>query len=63
LKHRGTFIETYPTAFLESFYKHPIKQDKWNAFLRDISHEIVPFERVVNDLRKFFAGVFEQRGL
>lgn len=59
LKNRGTFIEAYPTAFLEGFYNHPIKQDKWNAFLRDISHDVVPFEKVISDLRKFFAGVLE----
>jgi hypothetical protein len=63
LKNRGTSIEAYPTAFLEDFYNHPIKQDKWNAFLRDISHELVPFEKVISDLREFFANIFEQRGL
>ena len=57
LKNRGTSIEAPPIAFLETFYDNPIKKDKWNAFLRDISHEPVSLEKVVGDLSKFFANV------
>lgn len=58
LKNRGTSIETPPNAFLESFYTNPIKKDKWNAFLRDISHEPMSLEKVIGDLDKFFTHVF-----
>nr|WP_213158254.1 nucleotidyl transferase AbiEii/AbiGii toxin family protein [Parachlamydia sp. AcF125] len=59
LKNRGTAIEARPNAFLESFYNHPIKKNKWNAFLEDISHEPLPFEKVIKDLSEFFAKVLE----
>lgn len=58
-KNRGTSVETPPIAFLESFYDNPIKKDKWNAFLRDISHETISLERVIRDLRMFFKEVLE----
>jgi hypothetical protein len=54
LKNRGTTLEVSPIAFLESFYDNAIKKDKWNAFLRDISHETISLKDVVFDLRKFF---------
>lgn len=54
LKNRGTFIEEAPIAFMESFYDNPIKKDKWNAFLKDISHEPLPLEKIIIDLRNFF---------
>ncbi len=57
LKNRGTVLEIPPIAFLETFYDNPIKKDKWNAFLRDISHEPVSLEKVAGDLNKFFATV------
>lgn len=57
LKNRGTFVEVPPIAFLETFYDNPIKKDKWNAFLRNISHEPVSLEKVAGDLSKFFANV------
>jgi hypothetical protein len=59
LQNRGTSVEMPPIAFLESFYDNSIKIDKWNAFLRDISHEPILLERVISDLRKFFARVLE----
>jgi uncharacterized HAD superfamily protein len=34
LKKRGTALDVFPIAFLESFYDNAIKKDKWNAFLR-----------------------------
>lgn len=61
LKNRGTSAEAPPIAFLESFYDNQIKKDKWNAFLRDISHEPIPLERVVGDLRGFFTNVLEPK--
>ncbi len=54
LKNRGTVVEAFPIAFLESFYGDSIKKDKWKAFLKDISHEEISFEKVILDLRKFF---------
>ena len=57
LKNRGTSPEIPPIAFLETFYDNPIKKDKWNAFLKDISHEPVSLEKVAGDLSKFFANV------
>jgi hypothetical protein len=57
LENRGTSAEALPIAFLESLYDNPIKKDKWNAFLRDISHESISLERVMGDLRTFFTGV------
>jgi hypothetical protein len=57
LQNRGTVFEAPPIAFLETFYENPIKQDKWNAFLRDISHEPISLEKVIGDLRMFFTGV------
>ena len=57
LKNRGTSAEFPPIAFLDTFYDNPIKKDKWNAFLRDISHEPVSLEKVAGDLSKFFANV------
>lgn len=57
LKNRGTSPEILPIAFLESFYDNPIKKDKWNAFLRDISHEPISLEKVAGDLKAFFSTV------
>lgn len=57
LKNRGTVLETSPIAFLESFYDNQIKKDKWNAFLRDISHEAIPLENVTSDLKNFFQEI------
>jgi hypothetical protein len=54
LKNRGTEAQTFPTAFSASFYDHPAKQDKWNAFLKDITSSPIPLERVILDLREFF---------
>ena len=59
LRNRGTFAEIPPIAFLESFYDNQIKKDKWNAFLRDISHEPISLEKVVTDLKLFFTSVLE----
>jgi predicted nucleotidyltransferase component of viral defense system len=59
LKNRGTSAEAPPIAFLESFYDNQIKKDKWNAFLRDISHEPISLEKVIGDLRIFFKDVLE----
>lgn len=59
LKNRGTSVEIPPIAFLETFYDNPIKKDKWNAFLRDISHEPVSLEKVTGDLRAFFSAVLK----
>lgn len=59
LQNRGTRTEIPPIAFSESFYDNQIKKDKWNAFLRDISHEPVSLEKVINDLRIFFTAVLE----
>lgn len=59
LKNRGTVIEASPSAFLESFYNNPIKKDKWNAFLRDISHQTISLENVIKDLKVFFRTVLE----
>ena len=61
LKNRGTSAEAPPIAFLESFYDNQIKKDKWNAFLRDISHEPISLERVMGDLRRFFTSVLEPK--
>ena len=57
LKNRGTSPEIPPIAFLEIFYNNPIKKEKWNTFLRDISHEPVPLEKIAGDLNNFFANV------
>jgi predicted nucleotidyltransferase component of viral defense system len=61
LKNRGTSVEAHPIAFLESFYDNQIKKDKWNAFLRDISHEPITLERVMSDLKRFFMRVLESK--
>ena len=61
LKNRGTSAEAPPIAFLESFYDNQIKKDKWNSLLRDISHEPITLERVMNDLRIFFRRVLEPK--
>jgi hypothetical protein len=53
LTNRGTAFDASPIAFLESFYDNAIKKDKWNAFLKDISHEPMPLERVMLDLKSF----------
>ena len=54
LKNRGTVADTLPAAFLEPFYGNPIKQDKWNAFLKDIAHAPIPLEKVMLDLKSYF---------
>lgn len=54
LKNRGTIVEAPPIAFLESFYDNSIKRDKWNSFLKDISYEAIPLEKVMLDLRAYF---------
>jgi len=56
-KNRGTSIESFPIAFLETFYGHPTKKDRWNAFLKAISHEPIALEKVVDDLKAFFTEV------
>lgn len=61
LINRGTNAEMPPIAFLESFYDNPIKKDKWSAFLRDISHEQISLEKVVDDLKAFFTNVLEPK--
>ncbi|KAF3361903.1 Uncharacterized protein PHSC3_001557 [Chlamydiales bacterium STE3] len=61
LKNRGTSIEAPPIAFLESFYNNSVKKHKWNAFLKAISHELVPLEKVVDDLRRFFTFILEPK--
>lgn len=60
LNNRGTILEASPKAFLESFYDNTIKKDKWNSFLKDISHEPIPLEKVIGDLRLFFTHVFKE---
>lgn len=57
LKNRGTTLEAAPIAFLESFYDDSTKKAKWGSFLRDISHEAIPLEKVMIDLRSFFEGL------
>lgn len=57
LKNRGTTLEISPIAFLKTFYDNQIKKDKWNAFLKDISHEAVSLEKVITDLRNFFVNL------
>lgn len=57
MKNRGTTLEDSPSAFLESFYGNSIKKDKWNAFLKDISHEPISLQKVVFDLTSFFAQI------
>lgn len=54
LKNRGTVVEAPPIAFLEAFYDNSIKRDKWNSFIKDISHEAISLEKVMLDLRDFF---------
>ncbi len=54
LKNRWTVIEGMPQAFSESFYANPTKKEKWDAFLKSISHEPVQLEKVIGDLREFF---------
>lgn len=54
LQNRGTTANTIPAAFLEPYYGNSIKQDKWNAFLRDIAHDPIPLEKVMSDLRNYF---------
>lgn len=55
LKNRGTVIEGVPVAFLESFYDSPIREDKWNAFLKDISCDsCLSLKQVSLDLKGFF---------
>jgi len=57
MKNRGTLLESSPSAFLETFYDNAIKKDKWNSFLRDISHEPISLEKVISDLRSFFKNL------
>jgi len=54
LNNRGTVVEVPPAAFLESFYDNPTKKDKWNSFLKDISHEPEPLAKIMIELRTFF---------
>ena len=60
MENRGTTLEASPSAFLESFYGNSIKKDKWNAFLKDISHEPISLEKVIFDLKSFFAEIFSK---
>lgn len=59
MRNRGTSVEIPPIAFLESFYDNPIKKDKWNAFLKDISHEPISLETVMDDLRGYFTEILK----
>ncbi|MBX7066369.1 MAG: nucleotidyl transferase AbiEii/AbiGii toxin family protein [Parachlamydiales bacterium] len=60
LKNRGTTLEGMPQAFSESFYKNETKNEKWNAFLKNISHEPLPLEKVIGDLKLFFNYLIPQ---
>ncbi|WP_044882501.1 nucleotidyl transferase AbiEii/AbiGii toxin family protein [Neochlamydia sp. EPS4] len=55
IKNRGTIVKSSPIAFEETCYNHPLKQDQWKAFLKDISHEVIPLKQVMLDLRNFFS--------
>ena len=57
LPHRGTALTGSPIAFQEFFYDNPIKNDKWDAFLKDISHEAVSLKKIMIDLRIFFENM------
>lgn len=61
MKNRGTTLETSPIAFMETFYANSIKKDKWNAFLKDISHDPISLEKVIVDLRSFFKDLISFR--
>lgn len=62
LKNRNTSIESIVIAFSENFYDNSIKKNKWNAFLKDISHEAISLEKVILDLKKFFTNILSNEG-
>ena len=57
LKRRDTDIEDIPKAFTEAFYNNSSKVEKWRSFLKGISHEYIPLEKVIIDLKQQFEGL------
>ncbi len=60
LKRRDTDIEDIPKAFTEAFYDNSSKIEKWKSFLKDISREYIPLEKVIFDLKKQFEGLLSK---
>ena len=54
LKNRDTQINEFPKPFTEAFYKNPNTIEKWNGFLRSISQDMLPLEKVILDLKNYF---------
>ncbi len=46
-----------PKAFSEEFYQMPKTKARWNAFLKGIGHEEIPFDDVVVEIRNFFLPI------
>lgn len=57
LKRRDTDIKNIPKAFTEAFYNNPSKNEKWKGFLKGITHEYIPLEKVIFDLKKQFESL------
>lgn len=57
-QNRNTSINSFPEAFLETYYEDPQKNEKWRAFLKNITSEDISLERVILDLKAFFEDIF-----
>lgn len=57
IKNRGTSLDWLPSEFFETFFEDSVKQNKWNAFLKDIGHEGISLKRVIVDLKEFFQSL------
>jgi hypothetical protein len=61
MKNRGTVIKNMPKIFSESFYSNQQKIEKWNAFLRGISHKQISFKEIILNLKEFFKGLISDK--
>lgn len=60
-RNRKTTVKEIPKAFSEEFYQMPKTKARWNAFLKGIGHEKIPFDVVV-EIRNFFLPILTLDG-
>ena len=61
--NRKTTIQEFPKAFSKDFYNSSKTLGRWNAFLRDIGHELIPLEKVIFEIKDFFLPIFNDNNI
>lgn len=52
-QNRKTIIPETPIAFSEIFYNAPKTLERWDAFLKGIGHEPIPFKEVISEIKDY----------